>query len=182
MKNKNKRKDGKNTKVKHTMKHPHFRGLKSSHSKSNLYTRRHKKSLECEYWGAKNIIRGIFTGTSGCIASRSESVYNVLNSVEEAKAVGKVHSSVRLQQQLGVERNTISFSIVMSAAIKGKKPKYALELFAEMKIGLDITTITINVAMQAHLKLNEPNKALELFDALEEKDTVSLNTAMAAAE
>ena len=69
----------------------------------------------------------------------------------------------------------------MSAAIKGKKPKYALELFAEMKkIGLDITTITINVAMLTHLKLNEPNKALELFDALEEKDTVSLNTAIPA--
>ena len=31
-----------------------------------------------------------------------------------------------LQQQLGVERNTISFNAVMSAQSKGKKPNLAL--------------------------------------------------------
>ena len=183
MKNKNKRKDGKNTKVKHTMKHPPSRGLNPSHSKSNLYATT-QKLLECEVTEVQRILFEAFSPERPDALRADPRAFTMFSTrLRKQKQWEKCIQVFNLQQQLGVERNTISFNAVMSAAIKGKKPKYALELFAEMKkIGLDITTITINVAMQAHLKLNEPNKALELFDALEEKDTVSLNTAMAAAE
>ncbi len=183
MKNKNKRKDGKNTKVKHTMKHPPSRGLNPSHSKSNLYSTT-QKLLECEVTEVQRILFEAFSPERPDALRADPRAFTMFSTrLRKQKQWEKCLEVFNLQQLLGVERNTISFNAVMSAAIKGKKPKYALELFAEMKkIGLDITTITINVAMQAHLKLNEPNKALELFDALEEKDTVSLNTAMAAAE
>ena len=183
MKNKKKRKDGKNTKVKHTMKHPPSRGLNPSHSKSKLYATT-QKLLECEVTEVQRILFEAFSPERPDALRADPRAFTMFSTrLRKQKQWEKCIQVFNLQQLLGVERNMISFNAVMSAAIKGRKPKYALELFAEMKkIGLDITTITINVAMQAHLKLNEPNKALELFDALEEKDTVSLNTAMAAAE
>ena len=193
-----KRKDGANTtnnnkynnnnkskkKVKHTMKFAPSRGLKPSQSNSKLYATT-QELLECEISEVQRILSDAFSPDRPDVLRADPRAFTMFSTrLRKQKQWEKCVEVFNLQKLLGVERNTISFNAVMSAAIKGGNPKYALGLFAEMKkIGLDITTITINVAMQAYLKLNEPNKALELFDALVEKnDTVSLNTAMAAAE
>ena len=192
------RKDGANTtnnnnynnnnktkkKVKHTMKFAPSRGLKPSQSNSKLYATT-QELLECEISEVQRILSDAFSPDRPDALRADPRAFTMFSTrLRKQKQWEKCVEVFNLQKLLGVERNTISFNAVMSAAIKGGNPKYALGLFAEMKkIGLDITTITINVAMQAYLKLNEPNKALELFDALVEKnDTVSLNTAMAAAE
>ena len=193
-----KRKDGANTtnnnkynnnnkskkKVKHTMKFAPSRGLKPSQSNSKLYATT-QELLECEISEVQRILSDAFSPDRPDALRADPRAFTMFSTrLRKQKQWEKCVEVFNLQKLLGVERNTISFNAVMSAAIKGGNPKFALGLFAEMKeIGLDITTITINVAMQAYLKLNEPNKALELFDALVEKnDTVSLNTAMAAAE
>jgi len=176
--------NNKNKKVKHTMKFAPSRGLKPSQSQSKLYATT-QELLECEISDVRRILSEAFSPDRPDALRADPRAFTMFSTrLRKQKQWEKCVEVFNLQKLLGVERNTISFNAVMSAAIKGGNPKYALDLFAEMKkMGLDITTITINVAMQAYLKLNEPNKALELFDALEEKnDTVSLNTAMAAAE
>ena len=133
MKNKNKRKDGKNTKVKHTMKHPPSRGLNPSHSKSNLYATT-QKLLECEVTEVQRILFEAFSPERPDALRADPRAFTMFSTrLRKQKQWEKCIQVFNLQQQLGVERNTISFNAVMSAAIKGKKPKYALELFAEMK-------------------------------------------------
>ena len=182
--NSNNNNNNKNKKVKHTMKFAPSRGLKPSQSQSKLYATT-QELLECEISEVRRILSEAFSLDRPDALRADPRAFTMFSTrLRKQKQWEKCVEVFNLQKLLGVERNTISFNAVMSAAIKGGNPKYALGLFAEMKkMGLDITTITINVAMQAYLKLNEPNKALELFDALEERnDTVSLNTAMAAAE
>ena len=86
----------------------------------------------------------------------------------------------------GIETNTIVHNATMSACSKGGDWERALELFGHARRGHERSTITYNVAMGACMRGGDWERALELFDEMEteglERDHVSVNTAMAAAE